>query len=992
MLWAHHDDSVYRFAGDNNYPPFEFIDENGEISGFNIDIIRAVASKVDLDIEIELMVWNQAMEQLEAEQVDAITGMFYSEERADNFLFSIPFINVSHTIVTRTDQDIKSIQDIEDKEIIVQKADIMHDYVLEEGISNRLILTADPDQALNMLSDGVGYCALVGFYQAKYLIEKYNLKNLKTIGRQFHPYKYSVATTKANENLLFLINEGLSILKETGAYNEIHEKWLGRYERIISPQWYRTLNIGLIVFGSFLLIFLIWLITLRIQVREKTKQLHDNNELLSVTLNSIGDAVITTDTSGFITGMNPVAERLTGWRGKRVIGRSLTDVFVVVNSQTGDPIPDLVHSVIDSGKIVGLANHTTLISKSGKKNYISDSAAPIRKKNGAVVGVVLVFRDMTDKYQQQEKLKNNEEHLRRAQSAGKIGSWEYDIKTKKIWASPQTYKIFGIEYSDGLVPSSTTKKLIHKKDYPKTIIALKKLYRDNKCDLEYRIVNNKSNKLMWINAKADLKRDDQGNPSKIVGIVQDITDRKNMEEELILNEKKYKDLFDNAPIGIYKTTPEGEILESNKTLIKILGYDSFSELSQRDLEEEGFNSDENRVDFKQEIEKHGFVDNYETVWIKKDGNPINVREFAHAIRDENGRIVAYEGTVEDITERKKARQKLIESEEKFRTLVNAIDDIIFTVNREKNITGVFGNWLEIYGIEKESILDRSIYDVFDIKSAKIHNEKITQTLQGKTVLYEWTFKKAYGEYVIYNMTSPLHNADNQIYGAVSVGRDITEMKQTEGKLRNTLLEKEVLLKEVHHRVKNNLQIISSLLNLQREKISNSSVAEMFLPAINRVRTMALVHEKLYQSEDFSDIDFSQYVTRLANVLVRSYGIQENVSLDIDIDNVSFPIDIAIPCGLLINELLSNSLKYAFPNGRDGIIHIRLEQLNRDEFMLNVGDNGIGLSDDYDLENADSLGLRLVNMLTEQLKGQLTVERENGVDFYIHLKSIRQSTT
>lgn len=986
-LWGDHEDQLYRFAGDNNYPPFEFIDENGEISGFNIDILRAVARKMELDIEIELMVWDQALEKLDSEEIDAITGMFYSEERAEKFLFSIPFINVTHTVVTRKDQDVNSLKEIIDKKIIVQKADIMHDFVLEGSITDHIIAVADPEEALNLLSGGEGDYALIGYYQARFFIDKNNLNNLKTTGVQFHPYKYSIATSKTNENLLFTINEGLSLIKDTGEYNEIHEKWLGRYEKIISPQTYRIVQFGSIALASLLILFLIWLITLRIQIRKKTKELSENNELLSVTLNSIGDAVITADANGLITGMNPVAEQLTGWKLKKAVGKQLTEIFVIVNSITGRKLPDLVQKVIKSAKIVGLANHTTLISKSGEKYQIADSAAPIRKKDGSVHGVVLIFRDMTDKYRQDAKLKSSEEHLRRAQSAGKIGSWEYDLDSKTVWASPETYKIFGMKYSNVVVPSKTVKSLIYKKDYPKTIIALKQLYRNKKCDIEYRIINEKTNKLVWVNVKAELKMDKNGKPSKIIGVVQDISARKKMEDELVKNQMKYKDIFDNAPIGIYKTTPTGEILESNKTLIKTLGYNSFADLTRRNLEKEGFNDRQSRSRFKKEMEEHGYVQNHEAVWTKKDGTQIFVREFAHAVRDDDGKIIAYEGTVEDISEQRIARQKLIESERRFRTLVSAIDDVIFTLDKGKNVTGVYGNWLEIYGIEEETILHKNIKDVFDKQAAETHESKISQALQGKTVLYEWNFKSVYGEYVIYNMLSPLYDADDQIYGIVSVGRDITEMNCTEGRLRDTLSEKEVLLKEVHHRVKNNLQIISSLLKLQKDKITDNTVADLLLPAINRVSTMALVHEKLYQSEDFSKINFSQYVSRLANVLVRSYGIQENISLNIDIENISFAMDKAIPCGLIINELLSNSLKHAFPNGRKGSIHIRLERLNKDEYVLNVGDDGIGLADNFDIEDTDSLGLRLVSILTEQLKGELTIKNKKGAEFCIHLKEI-----
>lgn len=205
----------------------------------------------------------------------------------------------------------------------------------------------------------------------------------------------------------------------------------------------------------------------------------------------------------------------------------------------------------------------------------------------------------------------------------------------------------------------------------------------------------------------------------------------------------------------------------------------------------------------------------------------------------------------------------------------------------------------------------------------------------------------------------------------------------------SLREKEVLLKEIHHRVKNNLQVISSLLNLQSEKIKQPDLLETFMESQNRIRAMSWVHEKLYQSKDLSQIDFTEYVHSFINHMNNSYNLNpKNVKMHMDADVQShfFKIDTAIPCSLILNELLSNCYKYAFPKNRKGNIylHFGLEKGKKNEgnFILQVADDGVGISTEIDIKNTSSLGLQLVDLLTEQIEGTLDLDRKNGTKFTI----------
>jgi two-component sensor histidine kinase/CheY-like chemotaxis protein len=212
-------------------------------------------------------------------------------------------------------------------------------------------------------------------------------------------------------------------------------------------------------------------------------------------------------------------------------------------------------------------------------------------------------------------------------------------------------------------------------------------------------------------------------------------------------------------------------------------------------------------------------------------------------------------------------------------------------------------------------------------------------------------------------------------------------EQAEKQIKASLREKEVLLQEIHHRVKNNMQIISSLIKLQSRHIKDEQALEKFMSTQNRVQSMAIIHDRLYRSKDFARVDFAEYALSLANHLFSMYGIdQSTTKLKTDIKDIFLNINTAIPCGLIINELVSNSLKHAFPDSKKGEIKITMHALNKKEIELTVTDNGIGLPKDIDIRKTESLGLHLVTILAEdQLHGKIKLDRTKGTSFQIKLR-------
>jgi two-component sensor histidine kinase len=213
--------------------------------------------------------------------------------------------------------------------------------------------------------------------------------------------------------------------------------------------------------------------------------------------------------------------------------------------------------------------------------------------------------------------------------------------------------------------------------------------------------------------------------------------------------------------------------------------------------------------------------------------------------------------------------------------------------------------------------------------------------------------------------------------------EIEERERAEQQIRVSLKEKEMLLQEIHHRVKNNLQVISSLLNLQAGYIESEEIQAVFRDSQNRVRSMALVHEKLYRSTDLARVDLAEYIRNLATFLFGSYqAAAGRIALEVQADKVLLGIDAAVPCGLILNELISNTLKHAFPDGRSGQIWVELGQDDNRQVTLVVADNGIGLPPDFDILETDSLGMQLVDTLIEQLDGTLEIQSQAGTQFTI----------
>jgi PAS domain S-box-containing protein len=241
---------------------------------------------------------------------------------------------------------------------------------------------------------------------------------------------------------------------------------------------------------------------------------------------------------------------------------------------------------------------------------------------------------------------------------------------------------------------------------------------------------------------------------------------------------------------------------------------------------------------------------------------------------------------------------------------------------------------------------------------------------------------------VMNSAAPILDANDKITGSVVAIQDITELKQAEKTIKASLKEKEVLLQEIHHRTKNNMNVICSLLSLQSSYIDDAKIEQLFQETQNRIRSMALVHEKLYQTQDLSNIDLGEYIADLASSVMANYHVtREKISLILAVESIMVNIETAMPCGLIINELISNALKYAFPEARTGTIGITLRKTPDGQVDLRVADDGVGLPPGVDMRNKETLGMQLIANLAEyQLHGELELHNKQGTEFHLRFQA------
>jgi PAS domain S-box-containing protein len=910
-----------------------------------------------------------------------------------------------------------------------------------------------------------------------------------------------------------------------------------------------------------LLILAVFLLNRSINKRKEAEiSLEENRNWLATTLESIGDAVIVTSKLGEILFINKAAEELTGWKSSEANGLLIDHVFNIYNEDTGEKSPDPIQNVVSSRKVISLEDHTILITKDKSEIQIDDSAAPIINAEGELIGVVMVFRNISDRRKAEKEILNSQKFIKRIADSLPSVLYIYDLKGPKItFTNYKIAELLGYDAADVVEKGEEFfEKYIHPADYKKLRSNISRYYEAKDNDIityEYRILNSEG-KFRWFRShEVVFSRNDEGTVKEILGSAFDITTRKLLEQELqkysghleelvdmrtselkaanlklkqeiheraraegyiIDAEEKFRSLVENALVGIYILQEDsysyvnpkyeeifgyskGELLGRNAwdvvladhrdlvienvrkrtdnelntiqysfkavkkdgTIIdvevkgskmfyngKLAIIGTLQDITERLRAEQELRNSRQKLLLHVERTPLGVIEwgmNFDIVqwnnaaekifgwnkteaigktagliipdeakqhvsaiWkelisksggerstnenITKDGKRILCEWYNTPLINENNEVIGVASLVEDITERKKAEELLLAQREYLRTVIDTDPNFVFAKDWDGKFTLVNKAVAENYGTTVDNLIGRSDADfnsnIHEVEHFLNDDREVISTGKPKFIPEERVTDSRSGMTKWFQTIKvPLKGSDGE-YHVLGVAADITARKLAEEITWKSLKEKELLLKEIHHRVKNNLQIIISLLKLQSKYVYDPRDLEIFNKSRSRVETMSLIHEKLYKSADISQIDIGNYLNDLVKHLLSAYNISTaRIDFSINAENILLTIDTAIPCGLIVNELINNILKHAFPDGYIGKIELNLRRSD-ENVILEVIDNGIGIPESFELDKSDSLGMQLVDTLVRQLDGVIEVNSSNGTKFTIEFRELK----
>lgn len=445
------------------------------------------------------------------------------------------------------------------------------------------------------------------------------------------------------------------------------------------------------------------------------------------------------------------------------------------------------------------------------------------------------------------------------------------------------------------------------------------------------------------------------------------------ELELKTKQKEIETLMNTVPVGVYYVDNSANCTYINESWSEITGYKP----------EEVYGTDLLNIihPYDREITTNLFISavvsgkNFkgEYRYICKNGDIKFVTGEASARYDAEGNITGFVGSIMDISEQHAYKDKLIKFNRLFEGIAQGIPDPIFVKDNNGYYEYINSSAAKIVGRKIEDIIGKNDYDLFPetIANETIAKDKLVYQSKGNynyeisSVMKDGTMK------TFLTTKGIIKNSKNKPVGLFGILRDITAIRESELQIKRTLKEKEILLREVHHRVKNNLQIVASLLRLQSGYVKDPESMHYFQDSQNRINTIAMLHEKLYGSENYSNVELKKFVEQLLDILVKSFALNsEQIKITTEIAEQEIDVEYSLPIGLVLNEIITNSFKYAFPEGRKGEIFIRIKKTDA-ELEIIVGDNGIGLSAEIDIKNSKSMGQPLIYTLIEgQLKGSV----------------------
>jgi PAS domain S-box-containing protein len=757
-----------------------------------------------------------------------------------------------------------------------------------------------------------------------------------------------------------------------------------------------------------------------IEQRQNQKALERSEERLRMIFEYAPDAYYLNDVKGRLVDGNKAAEKITGYKRNELIGKS----FLKLKLLPPEYIPKAASLLAQNmrGRPTG-PDEFYLVRKDGKRIPVEIRTYPVKIEGKTMV--LGIARDITERKKAEREIKKMSSAVEQSIDGIAVG----DLEPRLTDVNDAFARMHG--YSIKEMVGMKVEQLHNGEQMEEYKKGMHMIKTQGFWEGEIGHVR-KDGTVFPTYMSVTLLNDEHGNPTGIIAICRDITERRKAEKALRESEEKFRSLAEQSPNIIF-INKKWKIVYANKRCEEIMGYKR-NEYYSPEFDFLCLIAPEYKDLVKKNYHRHlngEELSPYEYVLVTKEGKRIEALNTSKLINYEGD--IAILGIVTDITELKR-REEDVRKRKNHLELVHRIqNEIPMNMDVETILKAAAESIGKSFGYNKVSvnILDKDKNELEYIvgwhksgtPTPRGHRQKVGEGLIGRaarlkrTIIANDVTKEP--SYIVYyqaetesELSIPLLVEDNLV-GILDVqdtkknvftDEDVSVLqsianylsyvideKQIMDQIKTSLDEKEVLLREIHHRVKNNLQVISSLLSLQSHQIKGKKNLEMFKESQDRVRSMALIHEKLYQSQDLARINFKEYIQTLAAGLFHSYRASpDRISLKLGVEDISLGVDSAIPCGLIVNELVSNSLKHAFPDGKEGEIRVLLHPVNRSCVELVVSDNGVGLPEDLDVRRSKSLGLHLVTILAEdQLQGEVKLKRDKGTEFRIKLSGVKQ---
>lgn len=680
-------------------------------------------------------------------------------------------------------------------------------------------------------------------------------------------------------------------------------------------------------------------------------------------------------THGRVTKANDALIAQYGGIREQFIGRTLYS-FLSHNLTGGR---EIIREFFDAGRI-HIENENRTFD--GVPVWIEGDYICIYDSHGRIVGYFGVQRDISDRKKAEATLRDSEERFRATVEQAAVGITHPDATGRYLRVNQKFCEIVG--YSASELLSRTWMDVTYPEDIDADLEQNKKLFagKIDSFKMEKRLLH-KDGTVVWVNITVSLIKEPLSGAIYNVVVTEDISDRKKTEAALKESEERFRQLAENieSVFWMVNVQPQ-EIIYISPAYAKIWGRSCADLYAYGRFFTESFHpEDRDRViaTFTKQMESEKDI---EYRIFRPDGQIRWIRARAFPIRNQAGQVYRIVGIAEDISESKQAEKTIRESEERFRQLAENIQDSVWLMSAEfTDLLYLSPAYEQIWGRSREELYadPLKMMEWVHPEDKILLEEAMGRVLQGESTNTEYRIFLPDGTIRwVCDRAFPIYDESGKIYRIAGIGEDISDRKLTDARIQAALREKEVLLKEIHHRVKNNMQVISSLLQLQAQYIEDEATLTLFEESQTRIHSMALIHEQLYQSEHLDRIALSPYVENLVANLYQSFGCgNTSIKFNLKVDPIYLNIETAIPCGLIINELVSNSLKYAFISSLAGEISINFHEINNSQFHLTIQDNGRGFSANFDLENTETLGLRLVKMLAYQLEASIAIDSQRG---------------